>query len=130
MSDSHRNSARSILLFETDRQLRSMHSLMLHTHGYKVESTGDEAEAHKFCESGDTDLILVGLSEPLSNVFEVCDRFRRQFPKQKIAFVPGELAQCPILYDGERLDTLHETQDFMEQIEALMDHQANAASAG
>ena len=128
MSASLKRNTLKILLFEKDCNLRSMHTVMLHSHGYKVESTGDETEAEKFCESGDPDLVLIGLSEPLSNVFEVCDKLRRQYPQRKIAFVPGELAQCTMLYDGERLPVLHQTQDFMDQIEALVDHKANAAS--
>ena len=128
MSDSPSGNARKILLFESDRALRNMHALLLNARGYKVESTGDEIEVHEFCEASEPDLILVGLSEPLSRVFEVCDKLRRQYPKRKIAFVPGELTQCTMLYNGERLPVLHETQDFMEQIEALMDHKANAAS--
>lgn len=99
MTDQRKMSAR-ILLFEPDRGKRSMHDSVLQTNGYHVESTGDEERANSLCASFRPDVLFVGLSVPLSQTFEVYDRFHYRHCECKVAFVPGEFALCDLYFDG------------------------------
>jgi DNA-binding NtrC family response regulator len=112
---------RSILLFEPNRHIRSMHTIMLHTHGYKVESTGNEAEAHAICESMRPDLVLVGISEPLEHTFKAFERFQRRHPKQKITLSPGEgLTLAPLSYNGVVVLEAEASDDLLEHVRTLL----------
>ena len=112
---------RSILLFEPNGRIRSMHTIMLHTHGYQVESTGNEAEAHAMCESMRPDLVLVGMSEPLDLTFQACERFQRRHPKQKIILSPGEgLALAPLSYNGVVVRGGEASDDLLEHVRTLL----------
>ena len=112
----------TILLFVPDERLRNAHAKKLNSHGYKVAGTGDVDEAHSICLSEKPDLVLVGISDPVSQVFEICDELRRRYPDQKIALVPGELPLCPVSFDG--VASIDVEQGFIEQIEALIGHKA------
>ena len=112
---------RSILLFEPNRRIRSMHTIMLHTHGYKVESTGNEAEAHAICESMHPDLVLVGMSEPLEHTFKAFERFQRRHPQQKIHLSPSEgLALAPLSYNGVVVCGGEASGDLLEHVRTLL----------
>lgn len=111
----------SILLFEPNRRIRSLHTIMLQTHGYKVESTGNEAEAHALCESMRPDLVLVGMSEPLDLTFQAFERFRRRYPQQKINLSPGEgLTLAPLSYNGAVLRSGEASDDLLEHVRTLL----------
>ena len=112
---------RSILLYEPNGRVRSMHTIMLHTNGYKVESTGNEAEAHALCESMRPDLVLVGMSEPLELTFKACERFQRHHPRQNVNMSPGEsLYLAPLSYNGTVVRAGEGSGDFLEHVKTLL----------
>jgi CheY-like chemotaxis protein len=110
----------TILLLETDDRLRGAHARALRSRGFKVRPTCNQEEAYTICAAENPDLVLVGLSDPVSNTFEVCDSLRRRHPGLKIAFVPGELLQCPISFDG--VICIDGKQSFLDQVDSLIAH--------
>ena len=113
------SNAGKIVLFEPDRRKRGLHGTILLSQGYKVEWTDSEAEAHLLCEAMRPDLVLVGLCEPLSGIFEMYDRFRCRYPGHKVAFVPGELKLSDLFLDGELIRRTRET-DFVADIATFL----------
>ena len=112
---------RSILLYEPNGRVRNMHTIMLHTNGYKVESTGNEAEAHAMCESMRPDLVLVGMSEPLDLTFKACERFQRRHPEQRVNVSPGEgLYLAPLSYNGVVVLEAEASDDLLEHVRTLL----------
>ena len=107
-----------------------MHAIMLHTNGYKVESTGNEAEAHSLCDTMHPDLVLVGMSEQLDLTFQACERFRRLHPQQNVNMSPCEdLFLSPLSCDGVVVRPGASSGDFLEHVKTLLSHET-AAIAG
>jgi len=125
----HNPSRHTVLLYEPNRRVRSMHAIMLHTHGYKVESTGNEAEAHTLCDTMRPDLVLVGMSEQLDLTFQVCERFRRRHPRQNVNMSPcDELFLSPLSCDGIVVRNGASSVDFLEHVKTLLIREAAAAA--
>lgn len=119
---------RKIVLLEPNRHKRALHSLILLTHGYHTDATGDEAQADAICARLHPDLLLVGSVQPLSAIFEVYDRFRRRYPHCKIAFVPGEIELCDLFFNGECIRDTAAT-DFTGDVAKFLAQTASEAHA-
>jgi CheY-like chemotaxis protein len=121
---------KSVLLYEPNGRVRNMHAIMLHTNGYKVESTGNEAEAHALCDTMRPDLVLVGMSEQLDLTFQACERFRRRHPRQNVNMSPcDELFLSPLSYDGVVVRAGASSGDFLEHVKTLLSLDAAAVAA-
>ena len=128
MNRRHEPSRNSVLLFDPNRRVRSMHTLMLHTHGYNVESTGNEAEERALCDSMRPDLLLVGMSEHLDVTFQACERFRRRHPQQNVNMSPcDELFLAELSCDGVILHARASSGDILEHVRTLLDADRVAA---
>ena len=131
MKHPHPGPRKSVLLYEPNRRVRNMHAIMLHTNGYKVESTGNEAEAHALCETMLPDLVLVGMSEQLDLAFQVCERFRRRHPRQNVNMSPCDnLFLAPLSYDGVVVSAGASSGDFLEHVKKLLSREAAAVAGG
>lgn len=111
----------TILLLEQDHRARSEHALILHRHGYDVQCTGNEAEAHVLCGVAAPDLVLVGFGEQNQTSWAICSRIRQRHPHQRIAFLhSGDLNLCPLFFNGELFLKGDVPEDFLGRIEALL----------
>lgn len=111
----------TILLLEQDHRARSAHALLLHRHGYDVQSTGNEAEAHQLCRATAPDLVLVGFSEQNQASWAMCSRLRQRHPQQRVAFLHSDtLHLCPLFFNGELLLKGEVPEDFLGRVEALL----------
>lgn len=118
--------SQKIVVYEPDEYKRMLLGLVLLTHGYVVETAADEARAHALCEGFFPDLVLVGLSTPLSTSFEVYDRFRRRHTARSIAFIPGEFKLCDLFLNG-RCISQGETPNIVAEIAKLFTNEREAA---
>jgi CheY-like chemotaxis protein len=121
LSDESLERGNTILLLERNYRTRSMHVAMLQTHGYNVEATGNEAEAHMLCQSLRPALLLIGVGEPLSAMWELCEKFQRQDPRQRIALLYSDWLQlCPVFFNGRLAQEREGPEDIIRRVQALL----------
>ncbi len=109
-----------ILLLDNSRE-RNLHSIVLHTAGYDVESTGNEAEAHVLCRSMPPNLLLVAANESLARTWEISWKLQYAYPQQRIALLYTDSIQlCPLFQNGRLTHRAEGPEDLVERIETLI----------
>jgi DNA-binding response OmpR family regulator len=112
--------ARTILLVDDSPQEKHVRAIMLHTHGYHVESISNVDDAYRFSKAKCPDLVLLALSKNSDGELTLWKRIRRANPRQRIAFlIDSSLSFNPLL-GRSVIELKPESQDdFMARIEAL-----------
>ena len=111
---------KTILLVDDSRKEKHMRALMLNTHGYHVEITGNADDAYRFSRMQRPDLVLLALSNDTNGELNLWERIRFSNPGQRIAFLINDsLYSSPVFSMSDLVRTSEAPEDFLERLGAL-----------
>jgi CheY-like chemotaxis protein len=112
-------SARTILLVDDSPKEEHIRTIMLNTHGYKVDSVSNIDDAYRLSQTKHPDLVLLALSQDSDGELALWERIKRANPGQQVAFLINNSLYLSPVFSLSDLVRKPGGDDFVEGVGAL-----------